>query len=118
MGHRRGRHRNDHRDPRPPSQKLPNCLVESEINALPVYVIEAPGFAPRADRRCPWVTATPDSATSNRRLADSGTGNPGFMIGRLRSVVVNYKDPKGLAAFYSGVLGGTIKYTSTTRGWC
>src|SRR4029078_5967442 len=58
--------------------------------------------------------ATPDSATSNRRLADSGTGNPGFMIGRLRSVVVDCKDPKGLAAFYSGVLGGTVDAVDDT----
>ncbi len=65
-------------------------------------------------RRCPWFAATPDSATSNRRLADSGTGNPGAMIGRLRSVVVDCKDPKGLAAFYSGVLGGTVDVVDDT----
>ena len=30
------------------------------------------------------------------------------MIGRLRSVVVDGKDPKGVAAFHSGLLGGTV----------
>jgi catechol 2,3-dioxygenase-like lactoylglutathione lyase family enzyme len=30
------------------------------------------------------------------------------MIGQLRSVVVDCKDPHGLAAFYSGLLGGTL----------
>ena len=30
------------------------------------------------------------------------------MIGQLRSVVVDCKDPKALATFYSGVLGGTV----------
>ena len=31
------------------------------------------------------------------------------MIGELRSVVVDCRDPKGLATFYSGVLGGTVE---------
>ncbi|MFL6085250.1 MAG: VOC family protein [Mycobacterium sp.] len=30
------------------------------------------------------------------------------MIGKLRSVVVDCKDPHGLATFYCGVLGGTV----------
>lgn len=30
------------------------------------------------------------------------------MIGQIRSVVVDCKDPKGLATFYEGLLGGTI----------
>jgi catechol-2,3-dioxygenase len=30
------------------------------------------------------------------------------MIGQLRSVVVNCKDPKGLATFYASLLGGTL----------
>ena len=36
------------------------------------------------------------------------TGNPEFMIGQLRSVVVDCKDPHALADFYSGLLGGTV----------
>ena len=36
------------------------------------------------------------------------------MIGRLRSVVVDCKDPKGLAAFYAGVLGGTVHAVDDT----
>lgn len=30
------------------------------------------------------------------------------MIGQLRSVVVDCKDPRALATFYSGVIGGTV----------
>jgi catechol-2,3-dioxygenase len=30
------------------------------------------------------------------------------MIGKLRSVVVDCKDPRGLATFYAGLLGGTV----------
>jgi catechol-2,3-dioxygenase len=30
------------------------------------------------------------------------------MIGSLRSVVVDCKDPRGLATFYAGLLGGTV----------
>jgi catechol 2,3-dioxygenase-like lactoylglutathione lyase family enzyme len=36
------------------------------------------------------------------------------MIGELRSVVVDCKDPKGLATFYSGVLGGTVEAEDDT----
>jgi len=36
------------------------------------------------------------------------------MIGRLRSVVVDCKDPKGLAAFYAGVLGGMVHAVDDT----
>lgn len=42
------------------------------------------------------------------------TGYPAGMIGRLRSVVVDCKDPHGLAAFYSGVLGGTVEAADDT----
>ncbi|HZN80300.1 MAG TPA: VOC family protein, partial [Mycobacterium sp.] len=43
-----------------------------------------------------------------QRLGRSAIGNPAIMIGQLRSVVVDCKDPKGLATFYEGLLGGTI----------
>ena len=36
------------------------------------------------------------------------TGNSGVMIGRLRSVVLDTKDPAGLAEFYAEVLGGEL----------
>jgi catechol 2,3-dioxygenase-like lactoylglutathione lyase family enzyme len=36
------------------------------------------------------------------------------MIGELRSVVVDCKDPKGLATFYFGVLGGTVEAEDDT----
>jgi catechol-2,3-dioxygenase len=38
----------------------------------------------------------------------AATGNPDIMIGTLRSVVVDCKDPRGLATFYAGLLGGTV----------
>jgi catechol 2,3-dioxygenase-like lactoylglutathione lyase family enzyme len=38
----------------------------------------------------------------------NGIGNTGTMIGSLRSVVVDCKDPRGLAAFYAGLLGGSV----------
>ena len=36
------------------------------------------------------------------------------MIGQLRSVVVDCKDPKELAAFYRGLLGGTLEAEDDT----
>jgi catechol-2,3-dioxygenase len=42
------------------------------------------------------------------RLTPDATGNPDFMIGQLRSVVVDCKDPRSLATFYSELLGGTV----------
>jgi catechol 2,3-dioxygenase-like lactoylglutathione lyase family enzyme len=36
------------------------------------------------------------------------------MIGQLRSVVVDCKDPHGLATFYSGLLGGTLDAEDNT----
>ncbi len=35
-------------------------------------------------------------------------GNSDVMIGKLRSVVVDCKDPEQLASFYKGVLGGSL----------
>jgi catechol-2,3-dioxygenase len=35
-------------------------------------------------------------------------GNPVGMIGQVRSVVLDCKDPRGLAAFYAGLLGGAV----------
>jgi catechol 2,3-dioxygenase-like lactoylglutathione lyase family enzyme len=35
-------------------------------------------------------------------------GNSDRMIGKLRSVVLDCKDPAALASFYKGVLGGTL----------
>jgi catechol 2,3-dioxygenase-like lactoylglutathione lyase family enzyme len=42
------------------------------------------------------------------RLPRRDSGNSGAMIGKLRSVVVDCKDPRQLATFYAGVLGGTL----------
>ncbi len=36
------------------------------------------------------------------------------MIGNLRSVVLDTKDPAGLATFYSEVLGGTVRHDDET----
>ena len=41
-------------------------------------------------------------------------GNPDEMIGRLFSVVVDCKDPQGLAAFYAELLGGTVEAEDDT----
>ena len=41
-------------------------------------------------------------------------GNSELMIGRLRSVVLDTKDPAGLAKFDGGVLGGTVKDVDET----
>lgn len=44
----------------------------------------------------------------------AGCGNSATMIGRLRSVVLDCKDPTALAGFYAGVLGGTIEAEDET----
>ena len=36
------------------------------------------------------------------------------MIGKLRSVVLDARDPVGLAEFYGGVLGGTVQHRDDT----
>ena len=36
------------------------------------------------------------------------------MIGKLRSVVLDTKDPAGLAKFYAGLLGGTVRDVDET----
>lgn len=36
------------------------------------------------------------------------------MIGKLRSVVLDTRDPAGLATFYVGVLGGTVNHRDET----
>lgn len=36
------------------------------------------------------------------------------MIGKLRSVVLDTRDPAGLATFYGGVLGGTVQHADET----
>ena len=36
------------------------------------------------------------------------------MIGQLRSVVVDCRDPNGLAAFYAGLIGGTVEAEDDT----
>jgi catechol 2,3-dioxygenase-like lactoylglutathione lyase family enzyme len=48
------------------------------------------------------------SSPQPRRLAARCSGNSIAMIGKLRSVVVDCKDPNGLAAFYAELLGGTL----------
>ena len=39
------------------------------------------------------------------------------MIGKLRSVVLDCRDPLGLATFYGGVLGGTVDKEEGTDTW-
>lgn len=42
------------------------------------------------------------------------TGNPAVVIGKLRSVVVDCRDPQALAEFYAGVLGGDVSAEDAT----
>jgi catechol 2,3-dioxygenase-like lactoylglutathione lyase family enzyme len=42
------------------------------------------------------------------RLSGAHYGNSDVMIGKLRSVVVDCKDPAALARFYEGLLGGSL----------
>ncbi|WP_413467096.1 VOC family protein [Mycolicibacterium sp. 120270] len=41
-------------------------------------------------------------------------GNSGPMIGKLRSTVIDTKDPSGLAGFYQAVLGGDVEKDDDT----
>jgi catechol 2,3-dioxygenase-like lactoylglutathione lyase family enzyme len=50
----------------------------------------------------------------NGRLRRQECGNSGAMIGKLRSVVIDCRDPLQLATFYAGVLGGTIEKEDDT----
>jgi catechol 2,3-dioxygenase-like lactoylglutathione lyase family enzyme len=47
------------------------------------------------------------------RFVEAAIGNPGAMIARLRSVVLDTKNPQGLAEFYADVLGGQVKITDS-----
>jgi predicted enzyme related to lactoylglutathione lyase len=48
------------------------------------------------------------------RLCGGEYGNSDRMIGKLRSVVLDTKDPAKLAQFYAGVLGGTVQDVDET----
>ena len=47
------------------------------------------------------------------RFVEVDIGNSGDMIGRLRSVVLDTKNPQGLAEFYANMLGGQVKVTDS-----
>src|ERR1700712_1646904 len=48
------------------------------------------------------------------RFATSESGNPQTMIGRIRSVVVDCRQPRQLASFWLKVLGGTVSAEDET----
>jgi len=48
------------------------------------------------------------------RLDGDASGNSDAMIGQLRAVVVDAREPKALAEFYAGLIGGTVEVHDDT----
>src|SRR5689334_12684196 len=49
-----------------------------------------------------------ECACVSERLRDARAGNTDPMIGTLRSIVLDCRDPRALAAFYAELLGGDV----------
>ncbi|GLZ37071.1 VOC family protein [Actinokineospora sp. NBRC 105648] len=64
---------------------------------------------------CPLATHEPLPVPCGG-FRTGGKGHAGEVIGRLRSIVLDTKDPHGLATFYAALLGGEV--TTVEEDWC
>ena len=72
-------------------------------------ILQRFGATHRARRHRTSLGQSVNTFNSPVVCAAGNTATPRLMIGKLRSVVLDTKDPAGLAKFYGGVLGGTVE---------